>query len=365
MLLPKTIRNIKRVIPFGVLWFIFSLIYAMLEKGIIGNLDHYPSTGVDYNFARNIFFIPLSGLIMGLLTGILEIGYFSKWFIKNCFAKKILFKSLIYLVVVIVFLVVITFTNTLYTYNVHSIKSLASPAWAFFTDYAVIGIIVYIAAIIVITQLYAEFSQSIGVSTLSNFFLGKYHHPVEEERIFMFLDMKSSTTIAEKLGHVTYFQMLREYFSDLSIAVIDYTGTIYQYAGDEMIISWKVKDGLKNNNSVECFFAMKRALEKQAEKYNNQFGLLPDFKAGVHCGRVTAGEIGSLKKEIIFTGDVLNTSARIQGLCNHYQADLLVSDDLAQMLQLSANYAIKSVGDTYLKGRSKPMELFAISKSMD
>ena len=361
MLLPKTIRSIKRVIPFGALWFIFSLIYVMLEKGIIGNMDHYPSTGVNYNFARNFFFIPLSGLIMGLFTGILEINYFSKWFIKNCFAKKILFKSLIYLVIVIVFLVIITFINTLYTYNVHSIKSLASPAWAFFTDYAVIGIIVYIAAIIVITQLYAEFSQSIGVSTLSNFFLGKYHHPVEEERIFMFLDMKSSTTIAEKLGHVTYFQMLREYFSDLSIAVIDYTGTIYQYAGDEMIITWKVKDGLKNNNCVECFFAMKRALENQAEKYNNQFGLLPGFKAGVHCGRVTAGEIGSLKKEIIFTGDVLNTAARIQGLCNNYHADLLVSDELAQILQLSANYAIKSVGDTHLKGRSKPMKLFAIS----
>jgi adenylate cyclase len=110
---------------------------------------------------------------------------------------------------------------------------------------------------------------------------------------------------------------------------------------------------------------MKRALEIQAEKYNSLFGLLPDFKAGLHCGMVTAGEIGSLKKEIIFTGDVLNTAARIQGLCNQHQADLLVSEDLAQILQLPVKYAIKSVGETHLKGRSKPMELFVISKSMD
>ena len=207
MLQPKTIRNIKRVIPFGVLWFIFSLIYALMEKGIIGNLNHYPSTGVDYNFQRNLFFIPLSGLVMGLFTGILEIGYFGKWFIKNSFSRKIIFKSLIYLVIVIMFLVIITFMNTLYTLHVDSMKTLASPAWAFFTDYAVIGIMAYIALVIVITQLYAEFSQSIGMGTLSNFFLGKYHRPIEEERIFMFLDMKSSTTIAEKLGHVRYFQM--------------------------------------------------------------------------------------------------------------------------------------------------------------
>jgi adenylate cyclase len=363
MLLPKTLRNIKRVIPFGVLWFIFSLIYVMLEKGIIGNLNHYPSTGVDYNFSRIIFLIPLSSLIMGLFTGILEIGYFNKWFIKKSFAKKIILKSIIYLVIVIVFLVILTFTNTLYTYQVHSFKSLASPAWAFFTDYAAIGIIVYIAAIIVITQFYAEFSQSIGPGTLSNFFLGKYHHPVEEERIFMFLDMKSSTTIAENLGHVRYFQMLREYFFDLSVAVIDYSGIIYQYAGDEMIISWKLKDGLKNNNSIECFFAMKCALETQAEKYNSRFGLVPGFKAGMHCGIVTAGEIGSLKKEIIFTGDVLNTSARIQGLCNHYHADCLVSEDLAKMLQLTAQYEMRSVGENLLKGRVKPTEIFAVSIS--
>jgi adenylate cyclase len=362
MLLPKTKRDIKRIIPFGVFWLIFALIYTMLERGIIGHLTKYPSTGVDYDFTRNILLLPISGLMMGLLTGILEIGYFSKWFLKTSFTKKIVFKSLIYLVIVIVFLIIITFINTLYTLDIHSLSNLVSPAWAFFTDYAVIGIILYVASIIVITQLYAEFSQSIGVGTISNFFLGKYHHPVEEERIFMFLDMKSSTTIAENLGHVRYFNMLKEYFFDLSVAVIDYAGNIYQYAGDEMIICWKLKEGLKNNNTIECFFAMKKALEMHAEKYTNLFGVLPQFKAGVHCGMVTAGEIGSLKKEIIFTGDVLNTSARIQGLCNQYNADLLVSEDFIKLLQLPDEFMITPIGETLLKGRSNPTQLFSISK---
>lgn len=200
-----------------------------------------------------------------------------------------------------------------------------------------------------------------GLATFNNFFLGKYHHPVEEERIFMFVDMKSSTTIAENLGHVKYFEMLKEYFFDLSGAVIDHSGAIYQYAGDEMILTWKLKDGLKKNNSVNCFFAMKHMLVIQEDKYKNKFGLLPGFKAGLHYGMVTAGEIGSLKKEIIFTGDVLNTSARIQGLCNQFNADLLVSEDLIKVLHLPPSYATTPVGETLLKGRSKPMELFAIS----
>lgn len=361
MLSPKTIRNVKRVIPFGVLWFIFSLIYCVLEKGLLGQLDRYPTTGVAYNFYRNLIAIPLAGLVVGLFTGVLEIGYFSKWFIKMSFGKKIILKSIIYLVIVVLFLICLTMLNASYTYGYTSFKTILTPAFAFFANYAVICIIQYVAAIIVITQFYAEFSQSIGVGTLSNFFLGKYHHPLEEERIFMFLDMKSSTTIAENLGHVKYFEMLREYFFDLSEAVIDYAGTIYQYAGDEMIICWKLKEGLKNNNSIDCFFAMKRALISQSEKYNQQFGVLPGFKAGLHYGMVTAGEIGSLKKEIVFTGDVLNTSARIQGLCNQHEAELLVSEDMVKVLQLPAKYTIRSVGENMLKGRGKAMELFSIT----
>ena len=106
---------------------------------------------------------------------------------------------------------------------------------------------------------------------------------------------------------------------------------------------------------------MKAALAKQAEKYINRFGILPQFKAGLHFGKVTAGEIGSLKKEIIFTGDVLNTSARIQALCNQFNTDLLVSADLVKVLQLATNYKIKSVRAHLLKGRSTEMELFEIS----
>jgi adenylate cyclase len=95
------------------------------------------------------------------------------------------------------------------------------------------------------------------LSVLNNFFTGKYHIPIVEERIFMFLDMKASTTIAENLGHVKYFEMLKEYYSDISNSIIKYSGEIYQYVGDDIVVSWKLKNGLQNNNCVECFFCYK------------------------------------------------------------------------------------------------------------
>jgi adenylate cyclase len=361
MLSPKTRRNIARIIPFSVIWCCFSLLYSVLEKSLLGNLDHYPMTGVKYDFARSIVAIPIGGLIMGLLTGILEIGYFSKLFIKKSFTRKILFKSIVYLVIFIVFLLTLSFVNALFAHEAQAFFKSTSPVWAFFTNYSVIGILLYISSVVIITQFYTEFSDSIGPGTLRNFFLGTYHHPFAEERIFMFLDMKSSTTIAEKLGHLKYFEMLKAYFFDLSGAVIDYGGTIYQYAGDEMIICWKLKDGLRENNCIECFFAMKRALERKTSAYHSEFGYLPGFKAGLHFGMVTTGEIGSLKKEIIFTGDVLNTSARIQGLCNHFNTDLLVSEQLINIIQLPETYTVIAVGEQLLKGKSEPTALFSIS----
>src|SRR6476646_5361566 len=103
MLSPKTKRNILRIIPFGVIWLVFSLIYTILEKGLLGDLNHYPSTGNPYNFSRNVFVTPIAALITGLFIGTLEILYFNKWFAKKSFSKKILYKSAIYLAIILLF----------------------------------------------------------------------------------------------------------------------------------------------------------------------------------------------------------------------------------------------------------------------
>jgi len=154
--------------------------------------------------------------------------------------------------------------------------------------------------------------------------------------------------------------MLREYYADLSEPIIRYSGEIYQYVGDEIIVSWKLKNGVQNNYSIECFFEMKAALKKQSSKYNEKFGLVPEFKAGFHYGKVTTGEIGVIKKDIIFTGDVLNTTARIQGLCNTYNVDILISGDLVKKLDLNSQFQIKTLGENELRGRDEKIELFTI-----
>ena len=362
MLSPKTKRNILRIIPFGIIWLVFGIIYTLLEKGLLGDLNHYPSTGNPYNFERNIFVTPITALITGLFIGTLEIVYFNKWFAQKSFSNKILYKSAIYLAVILLFTIILSVAANLVELGTTFFSQRVwENVWAFFSDASFLSVVVYIVAGILVSQFYTEVSESIGHEVLNNFFTGKYHRPIEEERIYMFLDMRSSTTIAESLGHVMYFKMLREYFADLSEAVIQYSGEIYQYAGDEMIVTWGLKKGLQNNNCIQCFFAMKKIINGHAAKYREKFGVLPQFKAGLHCGKVTTGEIGVIKKEIIFTGDVLNTTARIQGLCNQFNVDILVSGELIKRLYPDPSLAIKSLGENQLRGRDEKMGLFTFA----
>lgn len=364
MLSPKIKRNITRIIPFGAIWLIFGIVYSQLERGLLGRLQYYPSTENPYNFTRNFFVIPVFALFTGLLIGTVEILWFNKFFIKESFSKKIFCKTIIYLATTILFLITINIISScLELKTTFFDKRVWDNTGAFFSDYSVVSFAVYMAAVIIGSQFYTEMSENIGQVVLFNFFTGKYHRPKEEERIFMFLDMKSSTRIAEHLGHVRYFEMLKAYYADLSDPIIQYSGEIYQYVGDEIVVSWNLKNGLNNHNCIQCFFAMKAAISKQTDRYQEEFGLLPAFKAGFHLGKVTTGEIGVIKKEIIFTGDVLNTTARIQGLCNTYKVDILISDKLIKKLDLSTEFQTKSLGENELRGRDEKVELFTIGSA--
>jgi len=75
--------------------------------------------------------------------------------------------------------------------------------------------------------------------------MGRYDNPKEEERIFIFLDLKSSTTHAEKLGHVKYSKLIRDCFLHINYISVKYRAEIYQYVVDEIVLSWPTNH-LKN-----------------------------------------------------------------------------------------------------------------------
>lgn len=361
MLSPKGKRNLQRIIPFGVIWLVFCLVYLAIEKGILGDSEYYPSTGNPYDFNANITFTVIFAAVFGLLVGTFEVLFLNKVFVKTTFLKKITYKTLIYIFIICSFLVMNTALRNTIEMQTHIFdQQVWSNVKDFLNNFAFWSVVLYIAAIIVVSLFYTEVSDNLGQNVVTNFFTGKYHAPIEEERIFMFLDMKSSTTIAEKLGHVKYFEMLKEYYADLSDPIVEYGGEVYQYVGDEVIVSWTMKNGLAKSNCIKCFFGMKEALSNRAEKYQKKYKVVPTFKAGFHFGKITAGEIGVIKKDITFSGDILNTTARIQGQCNTFEVDLLLSNQLVEILQLSPEFKPKALGEVELRGKNTKVGLSTI-----
>lgn len=201
--------------------------------------------------------------------------------------------------------------------------------------------------------------KKVGKGNFRNWIFGIMNKPREDERIFMFIDMKSSTHIAEKLSHEKFSHLIQDIFNDMAI-IDNYMGEIYQYMGDGAIISWPVNKGLKNNNFLRAFYGFSNLITKREDYYHRKYDLIPRFKAGVHVGKVMVLQVGRIRKDISYNGDTLNTAARIESMCNEYNKSLLISGDLHNMIHPKDGFYFKEVGNIRLKGKMKLVDIYHV-----
>ena len=341
---PKFRHNIARILPFGFIWLLTAWMFSISEALLPHSMNDKDATDIELTVPVFVF-AAFSLFFLGSLVGTMETLIFQKRFISYSFLRKIAVKLIIYLAIMIS-AISITFPIAL---AISAKTSFADPGlWqqtaTFLLSPLFFNALFQLAFSLLLCLLYSAISEHLGHNVLLNFFTGKYHKPVIEQRIFMFLDMKDSTTIAEKLGHVKYFKLLGEYYELMSSSIINHLGEVYQYIGDEVVITWSSGQGLLNNNCIKCFFDIKENLQLKHTHFMNEYGAIPDFKAGIHLGETTVGEIGALKKEIVFVGDVLNTTARIQGMCNKHNTDLIISYELKSGLN-DSEVEFRSLGD--------------------
>ena len=231
-----------------------------------------------------------------------------------------------------------------------------------FTPLMLVSLLYIFASALIISFIW-QMAIKIGPNVLMNLLLGKYHNPSEEDRIFMFLDMKSSTTITEKLGNLKYSKLIQECFADLTDSAIIHQVEIYQYVGDEAVLTWKVNDGLKHNNCVYAFYDFLKSLEAKKLYYTQQYGVFPEFKAGLNSGPVVVTEVGIIKREIAYHSDVLNTAARIQEKCNELSSQLLISEEVKDALIPDNNLFFEDAGIFELRGKQTGVRLFKVSQT--
>ncbi len=352
----KLIFYARRALWIFIAWVVLSLLIFFYEY--ITLVSNRALTS-DYDLTSALTAYLIVSVSAGIIGGTITVNLMEYWLRRHAFWKALI-------LIVIVYTLVSLFVGALGSLYLNG-QEMDLPMFhgvvveelfhffgkAIFIKNYIIWLIIVLTTLIVLMV-----NDKYGPGVFPDYLKGKYFHPKRERRIFMFADIKDATTIAEVLGEARYFNFLKDFFKYITPAIIETKGEVYQYVGDEIVVSWKMKKGLDNGNAIGCFYKMKELLELKTAYFLKHYNCKPQFKVGYHFGAVMVGEIGQIKREIAFSGDVLNTTSRIQAKCNELGVDILASEEFSKInYRLPSGIKAESLGEQTLKGKAEAMRL--------
>jgi class 3 adenylate cyclase len=203
----------------------------------------------------------------------------------------------------------------------------------------------------------------VGPQRVLRVLAGRYRRPVEETRVFLFIDLKEATALAESLGPIRVADLIARFFRDVDDVIVDHGGEVHAYIGDEVIVTWPLETVAGNAACLFCVTAIRGRITDLTACYAAEFGVVPDFRAVLHCGPVVVSEIGHSKQQLGYFGDTINVAARLEDHAKRIGQDFLASRDVIGRIGLPANYAATDLGDTKLKGREATVSVVALTRT--
>lgn len=357
----RTKRRVGQIIWITLFWTLAGALDALNTQALA--LSQYMDPTEVYDFNSSFWVSVISAAVTAMLSGAILLFYLRDLFLTKSFGAALVFNSIV--ISALNFLFSAIFYDLFLSAKLQ-VSPLASNVIQETQSILRSGFygknLIFWTLITFLTIVFLHVNDKYGPGVLGKLLTGRYHNPLEEERIFLFADINHSTAIAERLGHIRFFNLLNDFFRDITNSIIDTGGEIYQYVGDEIVISWPMKKGVHNANCIRCFYFMQEAIQKKAPKYMEKYGEVPFFKAGLHAGLVTSGEIGVIKKDIVYSGDVLNTTSRIINLCHQYETRILLSKYLLDKLNLPPHdLAPERMGIFELKGKRQKVEIYTLT----
>lgn len=342
----------RRLVISVVIWTIASFLFGLIRVWGVESLPAFERV-LPFETVRFSLQMLVLGLAIGIPFGIMDALLDTDWIKRRSYAEIMAIKIVAQVLIAVFALFMLILVNERIENNsltiMQFIFSKTSLLWIAFTG--IVSFLIYFLEVV---------KSKVGSRVLVNLLLGKYHNPREERRIFMFLDMKDSTTHGEGLGHIKFSSLIQDSLNDLTLAIIRHKVEVYQYVGDEAILTWDLRDGFNEANCLQVYYTFLGTLQKRRGYYESKYGFVPFFKAGVHLGDVTVSEVGIVKREIAYHSDVLNTAARIQGKCNEFKAALLISEELKDRLEDQPYFEFEHIGGISLKGKQKLVNIYKV-----
>lgn len=308
---------------------------------------------------NSYFRASLGGLVIGVCILAFEEKIFPKIAKGLSFAlRRAVWHGSVVLFIVGIILVIYTLMEGLNATN--SWGQAFQNARQFISSDLFLSFFIYYYLLSILVSFLGRLRKSFGQHVFYNYLVGKYANPLEEERTFLFLDLNGSTQLAEKLGHVKYSRLLNKCFDDIINALERFSYDIYQFVGDEMVLTWPATEK-DDGQAIRMFFAIQEKLQIARGSYKLLFGEIPTFKAAVSTGTVTATLVGGKEKNIAYHGDVLNTTARLLGLCKKYGRNILFTGFYNRLVTKNQKFSTERIATIKLRGKANQSEVFSVS----
>lgn len=345
-------KQIFRMLALALMWLIATMVFDIVLNIKIFQSEDWLAY-LEYTFTSILPFV----MVYCLVISANDVFLLRKMLRDYPFAKVVFIKAILQFAVM--YFIHFVGTYIIFELMPPSSNEAVNAHYAYLGSSLNIFYIIYFFVFSFHFSLYAQVSRKFGSTNLYDIIMGTYFKPKEAQRIFMFLDLNQSTTIAEEIGHLKYSRLIQECFSKLTHHIENYDAEVYQYVGDEAVLTWQKSNSIAAQQCLYLFKDFQDNLDATAHEFKTEFGWVPKFKSGVCYGTVAIAEVGDYKRDIAFHGTVLNTGARLCQLCKEINEDILFSNSFFSLLTHGVD-RLDYIGDYMLTGRTSNEKVYRL-----
>ena len=191
---------------------------------------------------------------------------------------------------------------------------------------------------------------------------GRYHVMAERAEItILFSDIRSFTTITEKLGPQGTVSLLNDYFTIMVECIQREGGMLDKFIGDAIMAGFGVP--VAHDDDADRAVCAAVAMIRELRRWNAQRaaeGRAPiDIGVGLNTDLIVSGNIGSKKRmDYTMIGDGVNLASRLESACKQYGSHILASEFTYGKLR--GTYRAREIDLVVVKGKTKPVALYEI-----
>jgi class 3 adenylate cyclase len=201
----------------------------------------------------------------------------------------------------------------------------------------------------------------IGGKNIFYLLVGKYHRPVWERKIFMFLDINGSTKLVDSLGPEKTNLLFGKFMFDASKPIVDNGGEIYRYQGDGFVATWNWEAGMNPAGIFQAVDDLYATVKREREEYEKSYGVCPDFRVGIHGGEIITCEEGDIRRNIAFYGDTINIAARMETKAKEAGVDCVVTSDVAKLFR-DTSERLNKLGEESVRGINRNITIYGFNR---